>query len=182
MLSINPYINDGNLLYSIVAEWISKDNNRWQLEVHSQDLKHSTDEKWICRLGKKYPGPDRSLDRYLRLYPSSYDFDGTFSGEESRDAHIKIPTPLEENDLLNNVNFQIIMRQLSSFITEENIIKKIADALGLSKSTLIGEEIKKNSTLMGQEIIKHCVRDLRSLVIHKKEVSKIGNKLGMLVH
>lgn len=174
MLSINPYINEGNILYSIVAEWISKDNHRWQLEVHSQDLKHSTDEKWICRLGKKYQESDGSLDRYLRLYPSSYDFDGTFSGEESRDAHIKIPTPLEENDLLNNVNFQIIMRKLSSSIAEKNILKNIADALGLS--------FNKNSTLMGHEIIKHCVRNLRSLVIYKKEVSKIGNKLGMLVH
>lgn len=130
LLSINPYIQSGdiNMLYSIVCEWFSKEGTRWQLEIHSQNLDWNNDKNWILRLHKE----KNNNKEYFQFTNSNIGYD--LNGEKySEDAHIKINSPLNDDNLINNVEFQTIIRQISTIQHEKHnkIISKLRANLGI---------------------------------------------------
>lgn len=121
-LQINPYTTskNGKMLYSISSEWISKDGVKWQLRTHSTDLGHYTNSgtnaensDWIFRIGHEENG----IAKFFEWNEAEKKFvdTGDFTGQAS---HIQIPNlPFESGNLLNNIHFQNIMRQISTNIT-----------------------------------------------------------------
>ncbi len=119
ILIIRPYAQeDSNMLYSIGAQWYSKDNNRWEIRIHSTDLKFADDNaNWVFRLGYTHPDSlNNDVTTYFQFADNSYNFDGEFSGDNSKDSHIHIKSPLPENNLLNNIDFQKIIQQISKIL------------------------------------------------------------------
>jgi len=166
MLTISPYIQDADIRFAIVCEWFSKDKNRWQMEIHSQDSKWNNDEKWTFRLHKQ-----TKLGRQYFQFTnneSEFDFNGTTS---EGNAHIKIPTPLEENDLLNNVEFQTIIKQISSKQYENFEIDKISSKLNING---------QNNEEKLQNIINHCLKNPLDFARYKDVILKLRTSLGML--
>ena len=118
-IQINPYTTskNGKMLYSISAEWKSADGVKWQLRTHSTDLEYymnsgnnAENSDWIFRLGHEENGVAKFFEwnEAERKFTPTGDFMG-------RTSHIQIPTsPFEEGNLLENIHFQNIMRQISS--------------------------------------------------------------------
>jgi hypothetical protein len=132
VLSINPYTtkNGGNMLYSISAEWRSKNDTRWQMRIHSTDLStENANSDWDIRLGYELTNsaPNQQKTFYLRYDKDKgiFDFNGTYKG---KDSHIKINSPVDDGSLLNNTEFQKVIRNISSKLYEtkkvDNICKK----------------------------------------------------------
>ena len=122
-IQINPFTTskNGKMLYSISAEWKSIDGVKWQLRTHSTDLEHymnsgteAENSDWIFRLGHEQNG----VAKFFEYNESERKFipTGDFMGPSSRNSHVRIPySPFkEENNLLDNIHFQNIMRQISS--------------------------------------------------------------------
>ena len=119
-IQVNPYTTgkNGKMLYSISAEWKSADGVKWQLRTHSTDLGHymnsgnsAENSDWVFRLGHEENG----VAKFFEFNESERKFipTGDFFGKTS---HIQIPhSPFtEEGNLLDNIHFQNIMRQISS--------------------------------------------------------------------
>ena len=123
-IQINPYTTskNGKMLYSISAEWKSADGVKWQLRTHSTDLEHymnsgnsAENSDWIFRLGHEENGIAKFFEwnKTEGIFTPTGDFMG-------RTSHIQIPhSPFEEGNLLNNIHFQNIMRQISSNLAEK---------------------------------------------------------------
>ena len=123
-IQINPYTTskNGKMLYSISAEWKSADGVKWQLRTHSTDLEHymnsgnsAENSDWIFRLGHEENGIAKFFEwnETEGIFTPTGDFMG-------RTSHIQIPhSPFEEENLLNNIHFQNIMRQISSNLAEK---------------------------------------------------------------
>ena len=120
IIQVNPYTTskNGKMLYSISAEWKSADGVKWQLRTHSTDLGHYMNSRnsaensdWIFRLGHEENGVAKFFEynEAERKYTPTGDFLG-------RTSHIQIPhSPFsEEDNLLDNIHFQNIMRQISN--------------------------------------------------------------------
>lgn len=170
MLSINPYVTDGQILFSIVAEWYSKENSKWQLEVHSQDINWVDTQdstKWILRLHKN---KNNEYKCFQFQADGSCNFDGNFSGENSKDSHIKIPSPINDV-LLNNVEFQNIIKQISSQLHKSQEISTIAKTLGIPTDN------DPNNTI--QNIINHCLKNPIDFARYKDLIIKLRANLGM---
>jgi len=167
MLSISPYIQDGGMLYSIVCEWFSVDNTRWQIEVHSQDMNWHGDNEWIFRFGKEEKNGKK---KYFRIAKdnSSYDFNGEFSGD---DAHIRIDSPLQKDDLLNSVQFQKKIRKKSVDLYTDFEIGKIIDKLGISG---------RNQTEKKYNLVDYCLKNPLVFAKYKDEILKLRANLGMV--
>lgn len=170
MLSINPYVTDGQILFSIVAEWYSKENSKWQLEVHSQDtnwVDTQDSTKWILRLHKN---KNNKYECFQFQPDGSCNFGGDFSGENSKDSHIKIPSPINDA-LLNNVEFQNIIKQISSQLHKSQEISTIAKTLGIPTAN------DPNNTI--QNIVNHCLKNPVDFARYKDLIIKLRANLGM---
>ncbi len=169
MLTISPYIQGGNILYAIVTEWFSKNGNRWQMEIHSQDLKYNNDEKWIFRLHKATNDGNKHYFKFAEN-ENGYDFNGEFNGE---DAHIKINTPLEDNNLLNNVAFQAIITLISAKLCKDFAINKVAEKIGVTVE-------ENNSFATMGNIVKHCLKNVKDFANNKDQITKMRVALGKI--
>ena len=188
MLSVNPYIEDKELLYAVVAEWFSKDENgnehKWQLEIHSPNIKHNDDGKWVFRLHKdlgkeeeteqkdtnpetKEAGKNR---RYFQFVDEGYNFEGVYAGEGCEASHVPISSPFEEKDLLNNLEFQKSMRLISTKLCDNLSISSIAAELGIKPSD------PTEATM--QKIVDHCLRNVSDFAKYKDDVLKMRAALG----
>ena len=166
MLTISPYIQDADFKYAIVCEWFSKDGHRWQMEIHSQDSKWNNDENWIFRLHKQ----TQSGRQYFQFTDNENGFN--FNGATlDSNAHIKIPTPLEGNDLLNNVEFQTIIKQISMQQYKDFEIDKIASNLKIDG---------QNNEEKIQNIIDHCLKNPLDFARYKDVILKLRASLGMV--
>ena len=169
MLAISPYIQGGNILYSIVVEWFSKDGNRWQMEIHSQDINFDTDEKWTFRLHKENNG----TRQYFEFDENGgCNFNGVFNGLQSEKSHIKISTPLDENDLLNSIDFQKIIKEISSKLSKDYLINNMAGSLNVVIDANNTAETAKN-------IINHCLKNPADFARYKDEILAIRRSFGM---
>ncbi len=121
-IQVNPYTTgrNGKMLYSISAEWKSADGVKWQLRTHSTDLGHymnsgnsAENSDWVFRLGHEENGVAKFFEwnEVERKFTPTGDFFG-------KTSHIQIPhSPFtEEGNLLDNIHFQNIMRQISTNI------------------------------------------------------------------
>lgn len=168
MLTISPYISVGKILYSIVGEWFSKDNNRWQLEVHSQDIDYNNGDEWIFRLHKNNKDNQRQYFRFTDT-KEGYDFNGGYFDEN---AHLKCPSPLDKSDLLNNVAFQKVMKQVSSYLIQNDKVSKIAKDLKV-------DYVNNDMSASMDNIVKHCIKSHKDLIKYQKEYNKFRENLGM---
>lgn len=132
-ISINPCITDGgNILYSISSEWTDSEGTAWELRVHSADLIYNDgDAKWITRCG--YRQATASDTKYLfedNQGVINGDFNGTYNG---KDSHIRIDTPIEDEDsLLKNIHFLNIAHQISLNIEEVDLLKKLCSNMSIA--------------------------------------------------
>ena len=136
------------------------------MEIHSQDSKSNNDEKWIFRHHKQ----TENGCQYFQFVDNKVGFNfngGTLDGN----AHIKIPTPLEEDDLLNNVEFQTIIKQISIQQYKDFGIDKIA------KDLEVGGQ---NNEEKIQNIINHCLKNPLDFAKYKDVVLKLRANLGMI--
>lgn len=166
MLTISPYIQDADFKYAVVCEWFSKDGHRWQMEIHSQDSKWNTNENWIFRL-------HRQTELARKYFQFTNDNEGfNFNGDTlDENAHIQITTPLEGNDLLNNVEFQTIIKQISIQQYKDFEIDKIAENLNVNG---------KNNEEKIQNIIDHCLKNPLDFARYKDVIWKLRASLGMV--
>ncbi len=142
ILSINPYAiktDKSNILYSISAEWKDKEGKHWEMRIHSTDLSDlngaTTADKWVFRLGYKIENEGGNNEKhYLRKYKDNngnfcYDMNGKYKGNDSKDSHIEFISPLEQNSLLNNIDFQKDIRNISAALYGENEINEICSEI-----------------------------------------------------
>ena len=142
ILSINPYAiktDKSNILYSISAEWKDKEGKHWEMRIHSTDLSDAngatTADKWVFRLGYKIENEGGNNEKhYLRKYKDDngnfcYDMGGKYKGNDSKDSHIEFISPLEQNNLLNNIDFQKDIRNISAALYGENEINEICSEI-----------------------------------------------------
>lgn len=175
MLTISPYINDDNLLTAIVAEWYSKEGNRWQLEIHSQDLNFNDSDKWVFRLHKQIPNPNNSSEivrNYFQFNDNNegYDFNGEYLAE---DSHIKIINPLENDNLLKEGRFQKIVKSLSSFFNDNDEIIGILAVLGLTNTNNLNENIKN--------IVDKLRKTPKELIRFRSQYNKYAKRIGRML-
>lgn len=150
ILSINPYAiktDKSNILYSISAEWKDKEGKKWEMRIHSTDLSPAsnatTADKWVFRLGYRIINIGASNERHFlqKLQNGAgYDFNGKFSGPDSKNSHIEFDSPLDSNNLLNNIDFQKDIRNISAAIFGENELDEICTDYDI----LTPEELKGN--------------------------------------
>lgn len=196
MLSINPYIEGNELLYAVAAEWYSKDENgnehKWQLEIHSPNLEHQKDEKWVFRLHYEDPNNTTSGDKearanrkYFQFVDENTNIEGVNNGDETKSkgynfnggykeeaAHIEIESPLKDYKLLNDIDFQKIMKNISKNLCKNFAINNIARALGLG----IGENDSPEVTM--RKIVDHCLHNVSDFAKYKDEILKMRAALG----
>ena len=119
MLSITPHGQEGEILYSIVCDWFSSEGTRWQLEIHSQNLKWNNSDNWIFRFNKQ----EGRRPKYFQFDDTNsvgYNFNGKFVSDSIDDhSHIELPSPLKNDDLLNNTSFQLIVKDISKYLFEK---------------------------------------------------------------
>ena len=138
ILQINPYsTKDGTaeILYSISTEWESSDKVKWQLRIHSTDIEHYKNSKnknentdWILRIAhQKGESPASHMLSYFIEKDGEFVDEGEYLGEES---HIQIPQKsIKDDNLLSNLHFQKIIREISSQICKDEKIKKEASTI-----------------------------------------------------
>ena len=118
-LTIKPYScgDDNKILYCIGAEWTNNNGKNWEMRIHSPQLNYTSNSDWIFRLG--YQNPEKGNITFFEFNntPQGYDFNGGFNEGKS---HIHIPSPIRSN-LLNNIDFQYIIKQISQKTAQENV-------------------------------------------------------------
>ncbi len=107
-ISINPCNteDDGNILWGIATSWRDiTGKTTWQLRIHSSDLKYpQPDGKWITRLEFINQNEHNCLT-------DNFEFDN--NNFTSANSHLIINSPIKD-ELLNNTDFQSIIRQISA--------------------------------------------------------------------
>ena len=118
-LTITPYScgDDNKILYCIGAEWTNNNGKNWEMRIHSPQLNYTSNSDWVFRLG--YQNPEKGNITFFEFTdtPQGYDFEGGFNEGKS---HIHIPSPIR-SELLNNIDFQYIIKQISQKTAQENV-------------------------------------------------------------
>ena len=173
IIQIRPYTTNykasHEILYSISSEWRDSEGKKWDLRVHSEDLKH-IGKSWIYRLG--YQDLVTGAGSLEPLYYDNNQNDFV-RGSTNPTTHVKIDSGLDDykNKLISNPYFQEIIRKIS---TSFNKIQKI-DAIASELDIHTADKKQKQD-----EIIAKCQQDAGYYYKYKKVVDNLLKEKGFL--
>ena len=172
MLNICPYATSDStveILYSISAQWYDKDGVLWDLHLHSDDLKHiSNNHNWVYRLGyyDMYNLQDADKISYYNPNTNAFEQNSYFSPS----THIPMNLPSElQTKLISNPYFQDVIRKISMDFSERQNLDKVANALGITTTDV---------TMKEKEIIELCELEFDKYFMFKDFVDKLRLKHG----